>query len=88
MDISPISGSVFIFFGKNRQQVKILHWDGDGFVLYQKRLEKGSFEMPYFNVKEKACNMSYNTLSAIMSGISLKSVKYRKRMIIGNQSYM
>ncbi|MDD3667026.1 MAG: IS66 family insertion sequence element accessory protein TnpB [Bacteroidales bacterium] len=86
MGISPLNGSVFIFFGKTRQQVKILHWDRDGFVLYQKRLEKGSFEMPCFNAKEKACRMSYKTLSAIMSGISLKSVRYRKRMIIENQT--
>ena len=30
-ELSPISGDVFLFFGKNRQSVKILRWDGDGF---------------------------------------------------------
>ena len=33
-ELSPISGDVFLFFGKNRQSVKILRWDGDGFLLY------------------------------------------------------
>ena len=44
MDLPPLSGAVFIFFSKNRQQVKLLRWDTDGFTLYQKRLERGTFE--------------------------------------------
>ena len=82
MDLPPLSGAVFIFFSKNRQQVKLLRWDTDGFTLYQKRLERGTFEIPYFNPDKKACVMPYKTLSAIMSGISLKSVRYRKRLNI------
>ena len=84
MDLPPLSGAVFIFFSKNRQQVKLLRWDTDGFTLYQKRLERGTFEIPYFNTGKKACVMPYKTLSAIMSGISLKSVRYRKRLNIGS----
>ena len=33
----PLSGAVFIFFSKNRQSVKMLRWDRDGFVLYHNR---------------------------------------------------
>lgn len=47
--ISPMTGDVFVFFSKNRQSVKLLKWDSDGFLLYQKRLERGSFEMPRKN---------------------------------------
>ncbi|RHG27183.1 IS66 family insertion sequence element accessory protein TnpB, partial [Segatella copri] len=65
---------------KNRQQVKMLKWDGDGFLLYQKRLERGTFELPFFDPQSKQCKMPYKTLSAIMSGICLKSMKYRKRL--------
>ena len=43
--LSPMSGDVFVFFSKNRQSVKLLRWDTDGFLLYQKRLERGSFEI-------------------------------------------
>ena len=39
-ELSPISGDIFLFFGKNRQSVKILRWDGDGFLLYYKRVRK------------------------------------------------
>lgn len=83
MDVPPLSGAVFIFFSKNRQQVKMLRWDRDGFLLYQKRLERGTFELPLFKTGEKKAVMPYRTLSAIMGGISLKSVRYRKRLDIG-----
>ena len=78
-----LSGDVFIFFGKNRQMVKLLCWDGDGFLLYQKRLERGTFELPRFKPDKKAAEMPYRTLSAIMRGVSLKSVRYRSRLRIG-----
>jgi len=79
-----LSGDVFIFFGKSRQTVKLLCWDGDGFLLYQKRLELGTFELPRFKPGQKAAEMPYGTLSAIMRGVSLKSVRYRKRLRIVN----
>ena len=79
----PLGGGVFIFFGKSRQSVKILRWDTDGFVLYHKRLECGTFELPFFDASKKAYKMPYKTLSAIMTGICLKSLKYRKRLNIG-----
>ncbi len=78
-----LNSDVFIFFGRNRQMVKILCWDGDGFLLYQKRLEMGTFELPRFKPGQEAVEMSYGTLSAIMQGVSLRSVKYRRRLRIG-----
>ena len=53
MELPPLGGAVFIFFSKNRQQVKMLKWDGDGFLLYQKRLERGTFELPFFDPQEQ-----------------------------------
>lgn len=82
MQMPPLSGAAFIFFSRNRQMVKILRWDTDGFILYQKRLERGTFELSLFKSEHKACQMPYKTLSAIMSGISLRSLRYRKRLRI------
>ena len=42
----PLSGELFVFFCRTRRRVKILLWDTDGFALYHKRLEKGTYQMP------------------------------------------
>ena len=83
-----LGGDVFIFFGKSRQMVKLLCWDCDGFLLYQKRLVRGTFELPRFKAGQKAVEMPYRTLSAIMRGVSLRSVRYRNRLRIGRGLYM
>ena len=77
--LSPVSGDVFVFFSKNRRSVKLLKWDGDGFILYYKRLERGSFELPVFNPHTGNYEISRRTLSFILDGVSLKSVRIRKR---------
>lgn len=44
LDHDPISGDIFIFINKSGTHIKLLYWDGDGFALYYKRLERGRFE--------------------------------------------
>ena len=39
-------GEVFIFVNRQRDKMKLLHWEQGGFVLYYKRLERGTFEVP------------------------------------------
>ncbi len=80
-DVAPY-GRVFIFYGKNHQSVKLLRWDTDGFVLYQKRLEKGTFEIPKFDGAAGGYRMPWKTFSMIMQGVSLRSARYRKRFKI------
>ena len=38
-----VSGAFFIFLSRRRNHLKVLLWDGDGFVIWYKRLEKGTF---------------------------------------------
>lgn len=42
----PLSGEVFVFINRRRTHIKLLVWDRNGFVLFYKRLERGSFEIP------------------------------------------
>lgn len=78
-------GDIFIFINKRRNQIKLLHWEGDGLSLYYKRLEKGTYELP-LEVKEgNSIKMSSDQLQFILSGIVLNSIKKRKRYLhIGN----
>lgn len=71
----PLSGDVFIFFNKRRTQVKLLLWEKDGFSIYHKRLERGTYEQPVSSSFE----LRSDELMLILKGISLKSVRRRKR---------
>lgn len=86
LNFSPISGDVFIFFAKNRKSVKLLKWDNDGFILYQKRLEEGTFEVPQYNSSTGSYELSWETIYFIMQGVSLNSVHRRKRFRIARTS--
>lgn len=72
---NPLSGDVFIFFNKRRTHVKLLLWEGDGFSLYHKRLERGTYELP----STASVELRSDELMLILQGISLKSVRRRKR---------
>ena len=71
----PLSGDVFIFISKRRDKIKLLHWQKDGFIIYSKRLEKGTFELP----KNKSVEISAQELQFILDGIYLSSIKKRMR---------
>ena len=71
------TGDVFMFINKPRNSIKLLVWDRNGFVIYYKRLEAGTFEVPATD--EKSMTIKWEELVMMLEGISLKSVKRRKR---------
>lgn len=73
----PLSGELFVFFNRSHSLVKILMWDDDGFALYQKRLERGTFEMPDGGCAHEG--ISAQQINFILTGVSLKNVKLRPR---------
>ena len=44
--LDPFDDALFVFCNRSKDRIKILEWDGDGFWLYFKRLEKGHFRWP------------------------------------------
>ncbi len=75
----PIHGDVFIFISRRRNQIKLLHWQGDGFAIWYKRLEKGTYERPLIEHEQSLVKLSSKQLLLILEGISLLSVKERPR---------
>lgn len=76
---NPLSGDIFIFVNRNRTLVKILVWDQTGFAIWHKRLEQGTFELPQVEKSQTSIEITRQKLMLILEGISLKSVKNRKR---------
>ncbi len=75
----PLSGDVFIFFNKRHSQVKLLLWERDGFSIYHKRLETGTYELLSLSDSSTSVELRSDELMLILQGISLKSVQRRKR---------
>jgi transposase len=72
-------GDAFIFINKSRTHLKLLVYEQGGFTIFYRRLEKGAFEVPAFDLDAKSMQISTNQLHFILQGISLKTVQYRKR---------
>ena len=70
LERNPTCGEVYVFFNRRRNQVKLLHWEHGGFVLYYKRLEKGNFEIPVIIDG----SLEWPKLVMIIEGVSLKNV--------------
>lgn len=72
-----LSGDAFIFLNKRRDRVKLLVWDRNGFVVWYKVLERGTFELP--EAKNTTLEMSWTDVQLLLEGIEIKSAKRRKR---------
>ena len=83
----PLSGDVFIFFNKRHNQVKLLLWERDGFSIYYKRLEKGTYELPLLNDSMLSAELRSDELMLILQGISLESIRRRKRFDISKNNF-
>ncbi len=75
---NPVTGDLFVFMNRRRNQLKMLHWQGDGYCVLYKRLEKGTYELPEHS-DTKSIEISLQKLQFILNGIVLKSVKTRIR---------
>jgi len=75
----PLSGHLFLFRSRGGDRLKILHWDRDGYALWYKRLEEGTFKLPKLDGGRKSVQLRGSELAMMLDGIDLKSVKRTKR---------
>jgi transposase len=80
MALDALNGSVFIFMNRRRTHVKLLLWEGDGFAIYYKRLEKGTYELPVNTSNSSTTAIDSRQLQFILQGVSLKRIAYRPRL--------
>jgi transposase len=70
---NPLSGDLFIFISRRKNQLKMLHWQGDGYAMFCKRLERGTYEVPVSD------SLTCEQVLFLLQGVVLKSVEKRKR---------
>jgi transposase len=75
----PFSGNLFLFVGRGKDRMKILYWDKDGFCLWYKRLEEGTFKLPSHKDAPLSVELKATELAMLLEGIDLKSIKRSKR---------
>ena len=76
---TALGGDVFIFINRMRNRIKILHWQGDGFAIFQKRLERGTYEIPKHNPTSSAIILTHHQLQFILEGMVLSGIRKRHR---------
>ena len=76
----PLSGHLFLFISRRKDRLKILYWDADGFALWYKRLELGTFRRPHADADATGVELKASDLAMLLEGIDLKSIKRSVRL--------
>lgn len=77
--LDPFSPSLFVFCNRQRDKLKILHWDLNGFWLFYRRLERGTFRWPTH--KESVMTVSSRELRWLLDGLSLEQRQAHPKVV-------
>jgi transposase len=74
----PLSGSMYVFFSRRADRVRVLYFDRDGYVLITKRLEKGSYRLPW-SAEQGRVAVEAAELLLVLEGIDVRGSARRPR---------
>lgn len=69
--LDPFAPALFVFCNRQRDKIKILHWDHNGFWLYYRRLERGQFQWPD-GTEHGTLSVSWRQLQWLLDGLALE----------------
>ncbi len=75
----PLSGDIFVFRNKSADRVKLLLWEEDGYAIWYKRLEKGSYRFPVAADGAAQIEVRSAELVMLLAGVDLASVRRSRR---------
>lgn len=76
----PLSGTMYVFFSRRGDRVRVLYWDRDGYVLVTKRLEIGTFRLPWSSETGRVV-IEGAELLLVLEGIDLSGATRRRRWV-------
>ena len=80
LELDAFAGHLFVFASRRKDRVKILYWERDGFAVWSKRLEEGTYVVPFGDgAAERRREITAEELAALLSGIDLTQATRRKR---------
>ena len=79
---NPTSGHIFAFRNYSADKIKLLYWEGDGFWLMYKRLEKSKFKFP--SIEDTKFDISGEQLQWLLSGLDITKIEEKKRLTVTN----
>jgi len=79
-ELDPFADALFVFCNRKRDRIKILEWDGDGFWLYFKRLERGRFRWPSAE-GENTMTLTTEELECLIDGARLEKKLKRNEVL-------
>ncbi len=78
LQLDPFSEQLFVFCNRNRNRIKILYWERNGFCLWQKRLERDRFAWPRDD--EALVTLTGKQLNWLLDGVDLWALRPHKRL--------
>lgn len=75
----PLSGDIFVFRNKSADRIKLLLWEEDGYAIWYKRLEKGSYRFPVAADGAEQVEVRAADLIMLLAGVDLASVRRSTR---------
>ncbi len=77
LGLEPTDGHLYLFFNKRRKLCKAIWFDGSGWCLFSKRLERGSFELPTAPDGVDRVHVDSATLASLLEGVELRARRRR-----------
>ena len=75
---NPLSGDLFVFANRRQTLLKMIYWDADGYAIWYKRLERGTFRIPR-PTTDGRIELTAAKLAMILEGIDIKNARKRTR---------
>lgn len=80
MHLDPLAGYLFVFKNKRGDRIKCVFWDSDGYAMFYKVLQKGTFQFPNLeNLTSAGLEIDHSTLRMILDGVDLSSIRRHPR---------